>query len=60
MNLKNNFGKRLKELRESVFDKMNNKYFKRIEVKNGVVTQSLMKQSERHTLRQLYYYFKIR
>ena len=42
----------------SVFDKMNNKYFKRIEVKNGVVTQSLMKQSERPTLRQLYYYFQ--
>lgn len=42
----------------SVFDKMNNKYFKRIEIKNGVVTQALMEQSERPTLRQLNYYIE--
>lgn len=42
----------------SIFDEMNNKYFTRIDIKNGVVTQSLMEESQRPTLRQLYYYFE--
>ena len=42
----------------SIFDEMNNKYFTKIDIKNGVVTQSLMEESERPTKRQLYYYFE--
>ena len=48
---------RYKSIR-SVFDKMNNIYFTRTEMVNGVPSRILMPESERPTLRQLTYYFE--